>query len=229
MGQRAKLWPGAVFSIVVFLSGCAHLSGPFLARRQGVLEQWRLATSPDSPPPEVYVRNNYIRLYFHTRTNVLGFSAHWRHSRIPTDGYKVLSSRLHLDPKITRQGRGKWGRTAIVIEGREWAHLSTNLLSALAPESPGHGFYYQGLLADRLLYRDSLGVARSAAVGERLSEVLIDRHFSIEETLQSLARLLERQLRQTHPGGSVFVLMAPQAKRFPQPLLLDVRDRKSVV
>jgi cardiolipin synthase len=48
------------------------------------------------------------------------------------------------------------------------------------------------------------------------------------ETLELLARLVEENLSNTHPTDSLFVMMAPNAKRFTQPLLLDRQQRQCV-
>ena len=57
---------------------------------------------------------------------------------------------------------------------------------------------------------------------------MIDHRFSMEETLALLARHVERDLVQQHPGDSLFLLLAPRARRFPQPLLLDHQQRQCV-
>ena len=124
-------------------------------------------------------------------------------------------------------GERGW-REATVIAGAEWAHLTTNLVEALAPATPGHGVYCQGFLADRLLYRDARGAPHFASMDEQPEGVVIDRHLSIEETLATLARLVERDLARNHPGESLFLLLAPNPKRFPQPLLLDRQQRQCI-
>jgi phosphatidylserine/phosphatidylglycerophosphate/cardiolipin synthase-like enzyme len=125
------------------------------------------------------------------------------------------------------EGERGW-REATVIAGAEWSQLTTNLVEALTPVSRGHGVYYKGLLANRLLYRDTQGLAREATLGEQPKEVVIDRHLSIEETLATLARQVERDLVQEHPGDSLFLLLAPNARRFPQSLLLDRQQRRCI-
>ena len=83
-------------------------------------------------------------------------------------------------------------------------------------------------LADRILYRDAQGVARFALEGEQPGEVIIDHRFPIEETLEVLARRIEEHLVQDHPGDSLFLIMAPNASRFTEPLLLDRQRRQCV-
>ncbi|MCX6927661.1 MAG: hypothetical protein NT154_31295, partial [Verrucomicrobia bacterium] len=127
---------------------------------------------------------------------------------------------------MPKSSRG-W-REAAVIAGSEWGRLTTNLVEALTPVTPGHGVYYKGLLAGRLLYRDAQGVLGDAAIGEQPKSIVIDRHLSIEETLATLARQVEQDLVQKHPRESLFLLLAPNARRFPQPLLLDRRQRRCI-
>ena len=50
----------------------------------------------------------------------------------------------------------------------------------------------------------------------------------MEETLAVLARQMEQDLAQQHPGDSLFLLLAPNARRFPQPLLLDRQQRQCI-
>ena len=167
--------------------------------------------------------------YFRSETNVTEFGARWSRLRVPTDGYKINSALLRWKQRLQRVPDGQHGwREAVVIAGPEWNHLTTNLVAALTPATPGHGVYYQGFLADRLLYRDTRGAPCSAPIGERPKEVMIERRFSIEETLGLLARLVEEDLARNHPGKALFLLMAPHARRFPQPLLLDHRERECV-
>jgi phosphatidylserine/phosphatidylglycerophosphate/cardiolipin synthase-like enzyme len=206
---------------------------PALARdstsKQQSLDEWRALTSTSAPPPFVFVRGDHARFYFQTDTEVVGFSAHWIPHRTPTKGYKVASARLQLNERLSHmpEGERSW-RQATVIAGAEWRRLATNINAALAPATAGHAFYYQGFLADRLLYRDANGKPNFAAVGEQPSGVTIDRHFSIEETLQLVAQKVEEDLARNHPGDSLFVLLAPNARRFPQPLLLDRRRRQCI-
>ncbi len=149
--------------------------------------------------------------------------------RVPSDGYRVSSGLLRWDQKLPRMPEGERGwREATVIAGAEWGRLTTNLVEALTPASPGHGIYYQGFLADRLLYRDAQGASRLAPIDEPPEGVVIDRHLSIEETLATLARRVEQDLVRQHPGDSLFLLLAPNARRFPQPLLLDRRQRECI-
>jgi len=118
---------------------------------------------------------------------------------------------------------------AKVIAGSDWRQLATNLFRELVPQVPGHGVYFQAFLADRLLYRDIDGLPRVARLGEQPAGVVVDRRYTVEETLEVLARVVEEQLSKTHPGQSLFVLMAPNANRYTQPLLLDRRQRVCVL
>jgi cardiolipin synthase len=68
----------------------------------------------------------------------------------------------------------------------------------------------------------------SVAIGEQPAGVVVDRRYSVDETLEQLARIVEKVLARDHPGDNLFLLMAPNSRRFPQPLLLDRRQRQCV-
>ena len=158
------------------------------------------------------------------------FNADWRHLRVPTEGYKVNSALVRWKQNLSRLpelDKHGW-REATVIAGAEWRHLATNLLETLTPKSPGHGAYYQAFFSDRLLYRDAQGVARFALEGEQPGGVIIDHRYSIEETLDVLSQRIEEHLVRDHPGDSLFLIMAPNASRFTEPLLLDRQRRQCV-
>lgn len=198
------------------------------ASRQESLNEWRRLTGTNASPPSAWVRGDRVRLYFQGERGPVGFSAKLRELRIPTDGYKVRSAQLRLDRRLpvpTQEAQRGWGQ-ARVIAGADWRQLTTRLLEELTPREPGHGVYYQGLLSDRLLYRDAEGVARATAMDQRPASVLLDRRYSMDETLVILARQFERQLGERAATNHVFLLMAPNARRFPQPLLIDVRQRQ---
>ena len=229
MGRTAQHLTAATVALLMLLSDAASRCASAATPRQQSLDEWRSLTTTNAPPPRVFTKGNQVRFFFQTPANVVEFSAHWDRHRIPTDGYRVTSGLLRWDQKLPRMPEGERGwREATVIAGAEWARLTTNLVEALTPRPPGHGVYYKGLLADRLLYRDAQGLARDSTLGEQPKEVVIDRHLSIEETLAELARQVEQDLVREHPGDSLFLLLAPNARRFPQSLLLDRRERRCV-
>ena len=214
--------------LVLFAAaGCAGMRPS--PTKQRSLDEWRELTSVTALSPRVFAKGDVIRFYFPTATNVVLFDAHWSKIRGPSKGYKVDFAMLRLEEKLKRMPEGQHGwHEATVIAGAEWRRLATNLLEALTPTTPGRAVYYQGFLADRLLYRDQQGALRSAAVGDQRKDVVIERRYSIEETLQIMARLVEGHLAKDHPGNSLFVLLAPVASRFPQPLLLDLKQKRCV-
>ena len=225
----AKHFPAVKLSLLLLLVSPASAVPSPVAVKQQSLDEWRHLTSTNAGSPRVFVKGNTAHVYFETPTNQVGFSAHWNPLRLPLTGYRVHSARLRLDPKLSRNSMSEHGwHEAIVIAGEEWRQLTTNLLARLAPEPSGHGYYYQGLLADRLLYRDTQGQPQAAAVGQQPADVLVERHFSMDETLERVARLVEEQLTQNHPVDSRFLLLAPDAWRFPQPLLVDCQQRQCV-
>ena len=229
VGHTAQYLTAATLALLMLLSDAASRCAGAATPKQQSLDEWRDLTAPDAPPPRVFTKGHQIRFFFQTGADVEAFSARWDRHRIPSDGYRVSFGLLKWDQKLPRMPEGDRGwREATVIAGAEWGRLTTNLVEALSPRSPGHGIYYKGLIADRLLYRDAQGVARDATLGEQPKEVVVDHHLSIEETLAVLARQVEQDLVQKHPGDSLFLLLAPNARRFPQPLLLDRQQRKCI-
>jgi hypothetical protein len=213
---------------------CALAASTLLAEaanppKQRTLDEWRGITAPDAPPPRVFVKGDDIRFYFHSETNIVEFSAHWSRLRVPTEGYRVSSALLHWEQRFAAMPDRKPGWSeATVIAGAEWRRLTTNIVAAMTPQLPGHGVYYQGFLSDRVWYRDAHGAPRFGSLGESLTNVVVDRSFSIDETIQALAAVAEDELRRNHPGDSLFLLMAPNARRFPQPLLLNLKHPECV-
>lgn len=229
VGRTARATGAAALALFVLLCDAASTHARPTARKQQTLDEWRSLTAPASPAPRVFVKGNRVRFYFQTPTNVVEFSARWDRHRIPSDGYRVNSGLLRWDQKLPHMPAGERGwREAVVIAKGEWGRLTTNLVEALAPATPGHGIYYEGFLADRLLYRDARGSPRFASADQPPKGVVTDRSFSFEETLATLARHIEQDLVEKHPGQSLFLLLAPNAKRFPQALLLDRQQRRCI-
>ena len=203
-------------------SGCAAAS------REHSAQEWRRLTATNAPPPRVLVHDDEIRFYFPAEPRPLGFIARLGRQRLPTTGYQVSSSLLRLKRKLSPIAPGTDGwREPVLVDTPEWRRLATNLLAGLTPATVGHAKYYRGLLGDRLLYRDAQGKASSAPLGKLPPGVVVDRHYSIEESLQMLAQLAEPQLLKTHPNQSLFLLMVHPV-RSPQPLLIDTARRRCV-
>jgi len=229
VGHTAKHLIAATLALLMLLCDAAGGRAIAAAPKQHALDEWRSLAGPSAPAPRVFVKGDRVRIYFQGPTNVEEFSANWDRHRVPSDGYRVNSAELRLNQRLARMPAGVRGwREATVIAGGEWSRLITNLVEALAPASSGHGVYCQGFLAGRLLYRDAQGLPRFASMDEQPEGVVIDRHLSIEETLATLAGRVERDLARDHPGESLFLLLAPNARRFPQPLLLDRQQRQCI-
>ena len=229
VGRTAQHLTAATVALLMLLSDAASRCAIAATPKQQSLDEWRSLTASNAPSPRVFTKGHLIRFYFQTRTGVEEFSARWDRHRIPSDGYQVSAGLLRWDQKLPRMPAGEHGwREATVIAGAEWGRLTTNLVEALTPRPSGHGIYYKGLLADRLLYRDAQGLACDTALGEQPKRVVIDRRLSIEETMVTLARHVEQDLVREHPGDSLFLLLAPNARRFPQPLLLDRQQQKCI-
>jgi cardiolipin synthase A/B len=229
MGRISTPFFAVTLARFLLLLAAANFCRGATTAKQASLDEWRAITAPTAPVPRVFVKGDQIRFYFQSETNAIEFGARWSRLRVPTEGYKINSALLRWNQRLPRMPEGRRGwREATVIAGLEWNRLATNLTAALTPATPAHGVYYQGFLADRLLYRDAHGAPCSVPIGEQPGDVVIERRFSIEETLGLLARLVEEDLARNHPGESLFLLMAPHARRFPQPLLLDRRQRECV-
>ena len=230
LGHFPKTCAGVVVLLVVFLVSATGVDMRAATSKQLSLDEWRNLTAPPAEAPRVFVKGNDVRFYFRTRTNEMEFSADWSHLRVPTEGYRVNSALIRWKqnlPRLPELEKRGW-REATVIAGAEWRRLTTNLQEVLTPKSPGHGAYYQAFLSDRMLYRDTQGVARFGLEGEHPGGVIVDHRYSIEETLDVLSRCIEEHLVRDHPGDTLFMIMAPNASRFTEPLLLDRQRRQCV-
>ena len=227
-GRRTEFLASAALLIGLFLSAPGLLANPSTTKQQS-LDEWRNLTSPTSPPPRVFVKGDHVRFYFFGENGVEAFNSHWTRLRVPTGLYKVSSALLRWDQRLSRGPERERGwREATVIAGAEWRQLATNLIGTLTPQTPNHGAYYQAFLADRLLYRDAQGVARAVLSSEHPSGLVVEHRYSMSETLEKLARQIEGHLAKTHPNDSLFLMMAPNEKRFTQPLLLDKQQLQCV-
>src|SRR5690349_1798376 len=86
---------GRIAAVVFSLAAGTLLAGAGNPPKQRTLDEWRVITAPDAPPPRVFVKGDNIRFYFRSETNVVEFSAHWSRLRVPTEGYRVSSALLH--------------------------------------------------------------------------------------------------------------------------------------
>jgi cardiolipin synthase len=199
------------------------------ALRKSAADEWRRATIVEAAQPRVFFDGDRAHVLFESPGGAVTFQAKLSEVRVPAPGYTVRTAPLRLE-RLRAAGvpGGTQWREAKVIGSERWRHMTTNLLEALAPRTTGHGVYYQGLLADRLVYRDGKGQAHFAALGEQPPDVRVDRHVPMDETLDLLARASADLLVGLEPGGELFVLMTPVGRRFPQPLLLDVKHRQCV-
>src|SRR5581483_10299820 len=122
----------------------------------------------------------------------------------------------------------KGWREANVIAGAEWRRLSTNLISELAPKTPLHAAYYQAFLADGVLYRDAQGVPHFTPRHDEPKDAIVERQFSVEETLEAIARVVDEHLGSTRTNESLFLLMPPESDHVTKPLLVDRQQRRCV-
>lgn len=229
-GIRIPRWgmPGSIRALLrwslvgLSLAACTACCGA--SRRQSAEQWWRL-TGTNAAPPYVVVNARQIRFYFPAATRPLGFVAALGHQRLRMEGYQVSSALLRFKKKLDPPKLNQGWIEPVIIEGGEWRRMSTNLLAGLTPAQPGHAYYYRGLLGDRLLYRATNGVPSSAPVSRPPPRVVIDRRYSMEESLERLAQLAVPQLLRRYPHRSLFLVMV-NSGRSPQPLLIDtVRHR----
>lgn len=224
-GNSIFRWLACLLCLCDFL-GTAQ-ARPSKSRQQS-LDEWRALTASNAPSPRVFLKRDTIRFYFPNGSNVVGFTAHWTRVRAPTKGYHVDIAQLGWDEGLARPPSDGGWQEAWVIAGAEWRRLATNLIQAMGPRQAGTGIYYQGFMADRLLYRDLDGALLASPLGEQPQDIRIERRFSLEETLQLVAGLAEQHLEREHPQETLVMLLAPNASRFPQPLLIDRRRRRCV-
>jgi cardiolipin synthase len=228
MGRRNHLLASAAMVFILSLVRVNLLANPGTTKQQS-LDEWRSLTSTNAFAPRVLVKGDHVRFYFPSAAGVEAFSAHWTRLRVPTGSYKVSSALLRWNQRLSRVPEPESGwREATVISGPEWHQLSTNLVDALTPKTAAHGAFYQAFLADRLLYRDAQGIERVALASEHPNGVFIEHRFSMDETLELLARHVENHLMNSHPSDSLFLMMAPNTRRFTQPLLLDRQQHQCV-
>jgi cardiolipin synthase A/B len=228
IGRRPKSFLFAALLWVGWLWSSALLANPGATKQQS-LDEWRSFTSPTSPPPRVFVRGDHVRFYFAAEDGIEAFNSHWTRFRVPTGQYRVSSALLRWDQRLSHVPEHERGwREATVIAGAEWRSLATNLIAVLTPETPRHGVYYQAFLSDRLLYRDAQGIPRVALATEHPQGIFIEHRFSMNETLELVAHQIGEHLAKAHPSDSLFLMMAPNARRFTQPLLLDRQQRQCV-
>lgn len=223
-GWRAR-WLACLFLVCAY--GIQGLAAAAL--KKSAPDEWRRVTVAGAAEPRVFFDGDRARVLFGGGGEAVVFQAQLSRIRVPAPGYKVRTAPLRMER--LRQAAvpvGKEWREALVVSAERWRSMTTNLLESLAPATMGHGVYYQGLLADRLVYRDSRGQPHFAALGEQPPEVAVDRHVSMDETLELLARASVELLLKLDPDGELFVLMTPVGRRFPQPLLLDVKHQQCV-
>jgi cardiolipin synthase A/B len=229
MKHSARRFLTAMVVSAAVWSGPGHNAGLAATSKQASLDEWRTLTSAGAARPRVLVKGDEVRFYFPTQSGVEAFSAHWSRVRVPTGSYKVNSALVRWDQRLTAiPEREKGWREAVVVAGAEWRSIASNVVAELTPAVRLHGAYYQAFLADRLVYRDAKGLPQVVPAGESPTNIVIERRFSMEETLELLAASIEGQLLRTHPSQSLFLLMAPNARRFTQPLLLDREQRQCV-
>ena len=231
ISRLVRLSAAAALCLLALGPGAAEShAGSRMTAKQQSLDEWRSLTSLAAPPPRVFVKGDHVRFFFPGPTNVEAFSGRWSRLRVPTGPYRVNSALLHWEeklPRVPEYDRG-W-REATVIAGADWHRLATNLIAALTPTTPGHGVYYQAFLAGGVVYRDGQSGPRFLPQGEPPRDVVIDRRYSVDETLEVIARRVGEHLTGSRRGGELFVLMAPNANRFTQPLLLDRQQRQCVL
>ncbi len=226
----ARLLLGALFLLVLGVCETEPVLASNGAAKQQSLDEWRALTASNAAPPCAYVKGDAIRVYFARESGVESFSARWSHLRIPSGSYRVHSAVLRWNQRLGRipKPQSAW-RQAVVVGGPEWRRLATNLVAALTPKAPWHAAYYQAFLADRVLYRGPRGRPHLVPLRRQPAQVIIDRRFSIEETLEILGRLLSQELGRSHPGQNLFLLMTPSARRCTQPLLVDLERHECVL
>ncbi len=194
--------------------------------KQTAIREWNDLTQATNLVLRAFVKAKETRLFFARDGKATGYAAKWKPDRLPTDGYEIHASRLrHLrgSPNPPKSEEG-W-REAVVISGEQARAIVSELLDRLTPAATNHGVFYEAFFADRVLYRDQNAPARVSFQNERPEGLVIDHHYFTEESLVSLARHLDEILAARHPEGSLFLILAPAASRYAQPILVDRQAR----
>lgn len=217
-----------VFIVTLLFSGVAA-NASLLKDKQQSLDAWRRLTASAEPAARAYAKGDNVRIYFSNETGVVEFQADWKPLRVPSPDYRINSAILRRSKKPSPLPEAAHGwREAIVVAGAAWQRLTTNVIEEMTPRAPDHGIYYQTFLADGFLYRDGQGVRHSAALGLQPADLVVEQRYSIDETIDVMARSLEKNLVRAYPAGSLFLLLPTDGQRLSQPLLLD-RDRHQCV
>ncbi len=197
------------------------------ASPQESLDLWREMTRPGTPVPSVRVRGDHVRVQFGDSNSPAIFAGEWKKLRVPTKGFAVNSVRLN-QIKQRRPAGGKSWRDAVVIAGKAWNEMLLDSLDQLAPLEPGQGIYYQSYLADGVIFRDKKGSPMFRTLSQTPPEIAIQRRFSIDETVEALAKVLSSSLSLQHPGEKLFVVLSPSSRDLVQGLLLDLEKKQTV-
>jgi len=220
-----------VLGCCLAVPGFAAISGGGrnpISPRQKSLNEWRDLTATNSPP-RVYVKGDNVRMLFGFGTNAVEYRGDWTRLRIPTQKFRIHSAllRLQKDSHDIPALEERW-RQARVVAGEELQKVAGRVMDDLVPRQAEHGVYYQSFLADGVLYRDTNGVVRSVELERQPANVVLDRRYSMHETVNALAERFQAQLTRAHPGETFFLIMLPNPGKYTTCLLLDLTRRRCV-
>jgi len=228
LGRLALVSLWLLFGLAGTASGASNLSAP-LSPQQKSLNEWRDLTSPAASPPRAFVKGDNLKLVFGVGTNVVEYRGDWTKLRIPSQGFRIHSALLRLDRSSRESPRLEehW-KHARVVTGTELQRVSAMVMDDLTPRTNGHGVYYQSFLADGIFLRDSNGGVKSVEPGRAPEKLIIDRRYSMQETVSALAERFESHLTREHGGETFFLIMLPNPGKYTTCLLLDLNRRRCV-
>jgi hypothetical protein len=202
-------------------------AGSAKAKRTAIAK-WKDLTLATNQVPRAFVKGHEVRLYFDAAGERAGYAAKWEEDRLPAKGYSTRTARLEAMRGRAVPGPEHGWKEAFVLSAGEGQRIATELRNRLTPAEPNHGVCYEAFFADRVLFRDGQGTAKLAFQDEKPPGVLINHNFFTEESVIAVTKPLDEILAAQYPEGSLFLILAPDASRCAQPLLIDRKTQVCV-
>lgn len=112
-----------------------------------------------------------------------------------------------------------------MIGEQGWLELARALIEDLTPPTPGQGVYLQSVLGDAVLFRDADGTVDRVPFEETPEHVTLERRYSWNDAVATVAASLEQDLRRLYPGRTLFLLLPPDDRA----TLLDLERRRCIL
>jgi cardiolipin synthase len=215
--------------VLILLSVAPHTCRATSAKaKHDAIQKWSELTLGTNEAPRAFVKAREVRLYFDSAAKVSAYAAKWKEDRLLTDDYSIRTARLRpISSGVIPKVETGW-KEAMVLTRDEAEKVATDLVDRLTPPSNNHGVCYEAFFADRVLYRDEHGVAKIAFQNQLPEGLIVDHHYFTDESLFTIRTRLDEILAARHPEGSLFLVLATDAAKYAQPLLID-RDARVCV